>query len=290
MLKILVSATNKGGEGKTTTSVNIAEYAALVMNKRVLCIDLDPQANLSGRYIKMEFDPAYKQGKMPGIHPEFNPETDFDWDGRSSIANIFYGEDVVPYPTDIKNLDLMPAHSVKLQEAEAVTKNEVIEKVHNQLLKFLSIPTISEEYDLVVIDTCPSKGPLTIAAIKAATHMIIPSQMEQFSIEGIYGMQQLWKQETFSRAADRPIKLLGILANQVKDCNLHNQFYKQLCTLAGIKEYMLPFKIKHRVIYTEIFVEDANPRSLFQMPTNSIARSEWEVACSHLTKEIFNHG
>lgn len=290
MLPVLVSATNKGGEGKTTTSVNIAEYAAIVLKKRVLCIDLDPQANFSGRYIRMEYDPACKHGKMPSIHPAFNPETDFDWDGRSSIANIFYGENVDPYPTDIKNLDLMPAHSIKLEEAEAVTKNEVIEKVHNQLVKFLSNPAIAAEYDLVVIDTRPSKGPLTIAAIKAATHMIIPSQMEQFSIEGIYGMQQLWKQETYSRPADRPIKLVGILANQVKDCNLHNQFYHELSNLAGIKEYMLPFKIKHRVIYTEIFVEDANPRSLFEMPENNIARKEWETACSHITKEIFNHG
>jgi chromosome partitioning protein len=290
MLKVLVSATNKGGEGKTTTSVNIAEYAAIVLKKRVLCIDLDPQANLSGRYIKMEYDPDYKHGKIPSIHPEFNPETDFDWDGRSSIANIFYGENVDAYPTDIKNLDLMPAYSVKLEEAEAVTKNDAIEKVHNQLSKFLSIPAIAEAYDLVVIDTRPSKGPLTIAAMKAATHLIIPSQMEQFSIEGIYGMQQLWKQETYSRPADRPIKLLGILANQVKDCNLHEQFYNQLSELPGVKEYMLPFKIKHRVIYTEIFVEDANPRSLFEMPPKSIARTEWEAACSHITKEIFNHG
>ncbi len=59
-----------------------------------------------------------------------------------------------------------------------------------------------------------SKGPLTIAAIKAASHVVIPAQMEQFSIEGIYGMLQLWKQESYSRPTERPINLIGILPNQ----------------------------------------------------------------------------
>ena len=155
MTKVIVSATHKGGEGKTTNSIMLAEYAALVLNLPTLIIDMDPQANLSGRYIKMEYDPAYHGGKIPSLHPEFDPESDDNWDGRSSIANIFYGEEVIPYPTSIKNLDLMPSHSIKLQEAEAVTKNEVLEKVHLQLKRFLSLTEIKESYGLIIIDTPP---------------------------------------------------------------------------------------------------------------------------------------
>ena len=51
-------------------------------------------------------------------------------------------------------------------------------------------------YDAVVIDTAPSKGPLTISVIKAATHIVIPSVMEEQPVQGIYGMLQLWMQES----------------------------------------------------------------------------------------------
>ena len=196
MTKVIVNATHKGGEGKTTNSIVLAEYIALISNLRVLSIDLDPQANFSGRYIKMNYDPSYEGGKIPPLHPDYEPDVDLDWDGRSGIANIFYGEEVIPYPTVIPNLDLAPAHSIKLQEAEAVTKNDVKEKVHLQLKRFIEQPEVQASYDVIIIDTPPSKGPLTISAIKAATHLVIPAQMEQFSIEGIYGMLQLWKQET----------------------------------------------------------------------------------------------
>lgn len=289
-MKIIVNATNKGGEGKTTTSINLSEYASLILGKRVLGIDLDPQANFSARYIAMEYDPAYKGGKIPCSHPDFEPEKDLDWDGRSTIANIFYGEEVVPYPTSIKNIELLPAHSNKLQEAEAVTKNEVLEKVHLQLKRFLELPGIQEHYDLVIIDTPPSKGPLTIAAIKAASHIVIPSQMEQFSIEGIYGMMQLWKQETYSRGQHNPITLVGILPNQVRDINLHEQFYNSLQTTDGIKDYILPFKIKKRAIYSEILVEDANPKSIFELPKNHVARQECELACQNIMDKVLEHG
>ena len=288
-LKIIVNATHKGGEGKTTTSINLSEYLALICNKKVLGIDLDPQANFSGRYIAMEYDPAYRGGKIPALHPDYEPDQDDDWDGRSTIANIFYGEEVVPYPTAIKNFEILPAHSNKLQEAEAVTKNEVVAKVHLQLLKFLSLEGVQQEYDYIIIDTPPSKGPLTIAAIKAASEVVIPAQMEQFSIEGIYGMLQLWKQESYSRSADHPIQLVGILPNQVRDIRLHKQFLDELRSMSGVSDYVLDCIIKKRAIYTEILVEDANPHSIFQLPAEHIARLECERACKTIM-EIVHHG
>lgn len=290
MSKIIVNATNKGGEGKTTTSISLADYASLIMKKKVLCIDLDPQANFSSRYILLEHDPAYKGGKIPSIHSDYEPEKDLDWDGRSTIANIFYGEEVIPYPTGIPNLELLPSHSNKLQEAEAVTKSEVLEKVHLQLKRFLDNPDIKKEYDIIVIDTPPSKGPLTIAAIKAASHIIIPSQMEQYSIDGIYGMMQLWKQETYARDKSRPIEFVGILPNQVRDINLHDQFYSSLRQLEGIKNFVIPYKIKKRAIYAEILAENAQPKSIFELPINHVARQELEAACKYIMERVFDHG
>lgn len=290
MAKIIVNATHKGGEGKTTNSIMLAEYAALILGLKTLIIDMDPQANFSGRYIKMEYDPAYKGGKIPALHPDYEPEVDKGWDGRSGIANIFYGEEVIPYPTLIPNLDLLPAHSIKLQEAEAVTKNEVLEKVHLQLKRFLELKDVQKNYEIIIIDTPPSKGPLTIAAIKAATHVVIPAQMEQFSIEGIYGMLQLWKQETYCRARDNPITLVGVLPNQIRDIKLHKQFLAGLRQRNGVADYVMPHVIKKRAIYTEILVEDANPKSIFELPVANVARKEYEAACRYIMERVMDHG
>ncbi len=290
MAKVLVCATNKGGEGKTTTSINLAEYASLVLKKRVLLIDLDPQANLSGRYIPMDYDPTYKSGKIPPIHPDYDVKQDDQWDGRSSIANIFYGEEAVPYPTSIDQLELLPSHSQKLLEAEAVTKNEVLEKVHMQLKYFVELPELQKSYDLVIIDTPPSKGPLTIAAIKAATHLIIPAQMEQFSIEGIYGMLQLWKQESYKRPKTAPITLVGILPNKYRDINLHKEFLDSLRQMPGIGNYVLPNPIKVRAVYSEILVEGARPKSIFELKETHVAREECEATCREILNKVFDHG
>ena len=289
MAKILVNATHKGGEGKTTTSIMLAEYCALVLNLKTLIIDLDPQANLSGRYIKMDYDQAYQGGKVPSLHPDYDPLEDSDWDGRSSIANIFYGEEVIPYPTDIANLELMPAYSAKLQEAEAVTKNEVLSKVHDRLKLFLSMKEVHANYQIIIIDTPPSKGPLTIAAIKATDFMVIPAQMEQFSIEGIYGMLQLWKQEQYTRPSEQPIQLIGILPNQLRDIKLHRQFLENLKTMSGISKYVMPHQVKKRAIYTEILVENAKPRSVFELPKDNVGRVEFEGACHYIMQKVLAH-
>ncbi len=289
MTKIIVNATHKGGEGKTTNSINFAEYAALVLGLKTLIVDLDPQANLSGRYLKMEYDPVYKGGKIPPLHPDYEASDD-DWDGRSTIADIFYGEEVMPYPTSIAKLELLPANSYKLQEAESLTKHEVVEKVQLQLKRFLNLPDVHNNYDVIILDTPPSKGPLTIAAIKASSHMVIPAQMEQFSIEGIYGMLQLWKQETYARGESDPIKLVGILPNQVRDIKLHKQFKESLKQMKGVSDYVMPYSIKMRAIYTEILVENANPKSVFELPQDHVARKEYEQVCRYIADKVFDNG
>lgn len=286
-MKIIVTATHKGGEGKTTNCIILAEYFAMVMKKKVLAIDLDPQANFSGRYLSMSYDPTYQGGKFPPLHPDYDAATDLDWDGRSTIADIFYGVPLIPYPTLIPELDLLPAYSSKLQDAEAVTKSEVTEKVHVQLKKFFDFPEVRQEYDIIIIDTPPSKGPLTISAVKAATHMVIPSQMEQFSIEGIYGMLQLWKQEAYSRGATNSLELIGILPNQVRDINLHKSFLESLKNMKGVSDYVMPFVIKKRAVYAELLVEGANPKMLFELPANNIARQEYEIVCKHIAERVY---
>jgi chromosome partitioning protein len=113
--------------------------------------------------------------------------------------------------------------------------------------------------------------------------------MEQFSIEGIYGMLQLWKQESYYRSKDNPIDLVGILPNQVRDIKLHKQFLGGLKMMKGVSDYVMPRVIKKRAIYTEILVEDANPKSIFELPEKNVARLEYESACQYIMEKVY-HG
>lgn len=289
MTRVIASATNKGGDGKTEISIVLSEYLSIIKKEPTLGADLDPQANYSGYFLPLEYDPAHKDGKIPPIHPDYNPDIDDDWDGRSSIGNVFYGEELIPYPTSIPDLEILPAHSYKLQEAEAVTKNELLEKVHLQLLRFVKLPEVQSTYMNIILDTPPSKGPLTISGIKACTHIVIPSQMESDSIEGIYGMLQLWKQETYARPKDYPVELVGIIPNRVRDVNLHQQYLEQLRVIDSTKDFVLDEVIKERVIYGELRVKADNPKSVFSLPDSHPAKKECLAVCNSIFKRINKH-
>src|SRR3990167_1915478 len=291
-MKIIAFLNNKGGVGKTTCSRLMAEYLSNVKKIPTLGIDFDPQCNFSHQYLSMEIDPAAPEGLMPPLHPDYDPNDpeDDDWDGRSSIAEIFYGQGVIPYPTYVKNFDLAPGHAERLLAAEAVRKSEVVDKVHKQLTGFLNSPDVREAYQTVVIDTAPSKGPLTVSVIKAATHIVIPSVMEEQPVQGIYGMLQLWMQESLARDKSNPLTLIGILPNMFKQTRLHKDILKSLQDNSAIGKYILPIKLCQRIVFAEIDAEEATPRSIFDFPDHHVARCEALEVCEHLAERILNHG
>lgn len=288
-MKIIAFVNNKGGVGKTTCSKLMAEYLSKSKNLRTLCIDFDPQCNFSHQYLPMEIDLAAPEGLMPPIHPDYNsndPE-DADWDGRSSIAEIFYGQGVIPYPTYVEKLDIAPGHAEKLLAAESVRRSEVVEKVHKQLANFLNSPDVRAAYDAIVIDTAPSKGPLTISVIKAATHIIIPSVMEEQPVQGIYGMLQLWMQESLMREKGRPLQLIGILPNMFKQTRLHKDILQSLQDNPALGKYVLPVKFSQRIVFAEVDAADSNPKSIFDFQEHHVAKREATEVCSYIAERIF---
>src|SRR3990167_8464311 len=288
-MKVIAFLNNKGGVGKTTCSRTMAEYLGKVKKISTLAIDFDPQCNFSHQYLNMEIDPSAPEGLMPPLHPDYDPNDpeDDDWDGRSSIAEIFYGQGVIPYPTYIERLDLAPGHAEKLLAAESVRKSEVVEKVHKQLTNFLYSPDVQAAYQCVVIDTAPSKGPLTVSVIKAATHIVIPSVMEEQPVQGIYCMLQLWMQESLARGKVRPLNLVGILPNMFKQTRLHKDILKSLQDNPSIGKYIMPVKLSQRIVYAEIDSEDANPHSIFDYQDNHVAKDEALEVCNYIAKRIF---
>ncbi len=133
-MRILAVAGNKGGIGKTSLTRLLAEYFGR-SGRAVLVIDLDPQSNLSRRFIEMDYDPSDPDGVLPPLHPDYE-EGDPDWSGRSSSADVYFHGEVYPYPTRWEGLHLLPGHGPRLRTVELVTEEEVKDKVVHRLRDF----------------------------------------------------------------------------------------------------------------------------------------------------------
>ena len=158
MGKIIAIANQKGGVGKTTTSINLA--AALgVLEKKVLLIDADPQANAtSGLGIDVE---AVETGTYQILEHSNTPE-----------------ETIIT--SSAPNVDVIPAH-IDLVAIEI----ELVDKENREYMLKKSLESVVDKYDYIIIDCAPSLGLLTLNALTAANSVVIPIQCEYFALEGL---------------------------------------------------------------------------------------------------------
>ena len=158
MGKIIAIANQKGGVGKTTTAVNLAASLG-VLEKKVLLIDADPQANAtSGLGIDVE---TVEYGTYQLLEHTIS--------AREAIIS-----------TDSPNLDLIPAH-IDLVAIEI----ELVDKDKREYMMKQAISDLRDSYDYILIDCAPSLGLLTLNALTAADSVIIPIQCEYFALEGL---------------------------------------------------------------------------------------------------------
>jgi chromosome partitioning protein len=215
--KILVVANNKGGVGKSLISQLISTYIAFKKNKKVLVIDFDPQGNMSYRFLKdtrIRDMSSYK----PPIHPDYDPEDpdDDNWSGKSSALDMWTENPVVPYPTDLDNLDILPSDASLIREIENFEYSSSLEEIVKRPYDFFNMDDFIDcGYDLVLIDTPPAKGPLTQGAIRAATHVLIPLELSNKSLQGLAGMIDLVNRQNIYRPKGSQSKVVGLLKNKV---------------------------------------------------------------------------
>jgi len=199
-MRTIAIANQKGGCGKTTTSVNLAAAFAK-KGKRVLILDLDPQGHATLGY---SYDPETLDKTI--YHALTNPQI--------PLPRVIIG-------TNIESLDLAPSN-ILLSGAEL----ELAGILGREFVLSEQLRMVADEYDICVIDCPPSLGLLTLNALVASTDVVVPVQVHYYAMEGL---KQLLETADIIRVHFHPcyVKILGILLTFVENRTLFSRQIQQ---------------------------------------------------------------
>ena len=208
--RLIALVNQKGGCGKTTTAVNLAACLA-VSNRRVLLIDLDPQANAT---VSLGVDP----GKLERTIYQVLVDDPGDGDLTIDLPSVVV-------PSNVPNLDLAPS-SIDLAAAELELSARIGRE--NSLRK--KILPVRDSYDYIMLDTPPSLGLLTLNALVACEEVIIPIQTHYYAL---LGMRQLLRtMKVVREEVGHQIEIAGVVPTMY---DARTSIGKEI--LQGIRDY-----------------------------------------------------
>lgn len=250
---IIAIANQKGGVGKTTTAINLAAACAL-QKKRVLLIDLDPQGNSSISFVDL--------GSVERSAYELFTEPNDSW------ADFTYS-------TNVANLEIVPARiNLAKLEAKLVGDFDAIFRLRDRIAQIIS------NYDVIFLDTPPTLGLITVNALVAATHVLIPIQSSYFALEGTDDLL-----ETIEKVRSRPnpdLEILGVLVTLFdKRTVLSKDVAEHIRKVFGKKAFQT-------VITRSVRLEEspAHKETIFTYAPNSSGAKEYQK----LSKEVLKRG
>ncbi len=252
-VKVIAIANQKGGVGKTTTAINIS--AALAQKgKKTLLVDLDPQGNATLSFV----DPHQLERSIYELMvlPEVTAEQ-------------------VITPTSHDELDLIGAR-ISLAKAEAKLIGEF--DSHFRLKDKLG--PVRELYEYIVLDTPPTLGVLTVNALVAATHLVVPIQSSYYSLEGSDDLL-----DTFEKIRARPnpeLQLMGVVITlHDKRTNLARDVRKQIQEVFGKKVFRTTISKSVRLEESPAYKE-----SIFQFAPNSSGAIEYYSLSEEVIRRV----